>query len=473
MSQRVIFGRTDKDIDKYGIRGCGYLGKIVSYPAGRYEEMGEVQLDLAFPHCMLVMGKRGTGKSYTLGVMAESFGMMEAEQKDRLSVLIVDTMSVFHSLKTANSNAYEVDRLKSFNGLTPKGMGDYVHILMPKLAIAELEKSGHDVLYDQVLQLPLHEISVQDWLDLFGLTITDPVGTLLIKVIRTLQHKNDPYGYEDIYREIDNQKIFEGEGTNDSLKGTIQMIEDLGVFDKEGTPFSDIVKAGRMTILDISYLGRLGGFDIRNLIVSIIASHLMRARTLYTTLEMQAEANLIDEEVAKDITKEHPLVYMMIDEAHLFLPNKGKTIATDALIDWIKLGRHPGLSLILATQEPSALHQSAIKQADLIIAHNVTAAPDIEALKMAKQSYTSGTKDFDKLVSTMEFRRGLAVIMDDKTRKMELVCVRPRMTLHTGLDATLFPRVEKIRSADEKDSSQSKENNSSFGDLYGKKIGDD
>ena len=64
----------------------------------------------------------------------------------------------------------------------------------------------------------------------------------------------------------------------------------------------------------------------------------MRARTLYTTLEMQAEANLIDEEVAKDITKEHPLVYMMIDEAHLFLPAKGKTIATDALIDWMDSG---------------------------------------------------------------------------------------------------------------------------------------
>ena len=468
MAQKIIFGRTDKDINEYGIRGCGYLGKVVSYPAGRYEEIGEVHLDLAFPHCMLVLGKRGTGKSYTLGVIAESFGTLDEQQKNRLSVLIIDTMSVFHSLKTANTNSYEVERLKEFNNLTPKGLGDYVHILMPKLAINELEKDGHKILYDQVLQLPLHEISVQDWLDLFNLTITDPVGTLLINVIRILKQKNEPYGYEDIYREIDNQHVFDGGEAKESLKGTILMVEDIGVFDKEGTPFSDIIKAGRATILDISYLGRLGGFDVRNLIVSIIANHLMRARTLYTTLEMQAEANLIDEKVAKDITKEHPLVYMMIDEAHLFLPAKGKTIATDALIDWIKLGRHPGLSLILATQEPSALHESAIKQADLIIAHNVTAAPDIEALKMAKQSYTSGTKDFDRLVSTMEFRRGLAVVMDDKTRKMELVCVRPRMTLHTGLDATLFPREETLSSSDK---GGGKESDSGFGDLYGKKIG--
>ncbi|MCK5038325.1 MAG: DUF87 domain-containing protein, partial [Thermoplasmata archaeon] len=334
MVREEIFGREESLIEKVGKKGCCYLGKIVSYPAGRYEEGGAIYFDITSPHCILVVGKRGTGKSYTLGVMAESFGMLEPEQKDRLSVLIVDTMSVFHSLKTANSNDYEVGRLKEFNGLTPKGMGDYVHILMPQLAIRELEKAGHQVLYDQILQLPLHEISVQDWLDLFGLTMTDPVGTILIKVIRTLQKKGEPYGYEDIYQEIDDQKMFDSEGAKDSLKGTIQMVEDIGVFDKEGTPFSDIVKAGRMTILDISYLGRLGGFDVRNLIISIIASHLMRARTLYTTLEMQAEANLIDEEVAKDITKDHPLVYMMIDEAHLFLPAKGKTIATDALIDW-------------------------------------------------------------------------------------------------------------------------------------------
>ncbi len=467
MKQRTIFGRTDEQISEHGINGCGYIGKMVSYPAGRYEELGEVFLDLAYPHCMLVLGKRGTGKSYTLGVLAESFGTLEKEQRDRLAVLIIDTMSVFHSLKSANTNQFEIDRLKTFNDLEPCGMADNVKILMPRLAIRELEKAGHSIQYDHVLQLPLHEIKIQDWLDLFGLDITDPVGTLLVKVIRRLHEKGGPFGYEDINAEIDGELIQDDRRAKESLKGTFQMVEDLQIFDKEGTPFSEIIKAGQTTVLDISYLGRIGGFDVRNLIVSIIANHLMSQRTLYTTLEMQAEASLIDEEISKDITKEHPLVYMMIDEAHLFLPAKGKTLATDALIDWIKLGRHPGLSLILATQEPSALHESAIKQADILIAHNVTASPDIEALKLAKQSYTSGTQDFDRLVSSMEFRRGLAVLMDDKTRKQELVMIRPRMSLHTGVDATLFPPSSGRLATDDAEQERPK---TDFSDLYGKKM---
>ena len=56
--------------------GCCYIGKIVTYPAGRYEESGSVYLDITSPHCMLVVGKRGTGKSYTLGVIAEGFGLL-------------------------------------------------------------------------------------------------------------------------------------------------------------------------------------------------------------------------------------------------------------------------------------------------------------------------------------------------------------------------------------------------------------
>lgn len=199
------------------------------------------------------------------------------------------------------------------------------------------------------------------------------------------------------------------------------------------------MKGNQLSILDISYLGRIGGFDVRNLIISIIARHLLRERTLYTTLEMQAEAGLISTEISKDIAKEHPIVYMMIDEAHLFLPSTHETLSSETLIDWIKLGRHPGLSLILATQEPSALHESAIRQADIILAHNLTSNDDLEALGKAKQSFMSGKNDIQTIVSTMEFKKGLAVVFDDKTRKIEMVRIRPRLTLHTGVDASAIP----------------------------------
>jgi hypothetical protein len=438
VAREEIFGRDQRLVERHGKAGCAYMGKVVSYPAGRYEEVGSVFLDITSPHEMLVVGKRGTGKSYTLGVLMEGFGLLEEEYRRRIAVLAVDTMSVFHSLKRANTNEAELSRLRDFWDESPRGLEGYVRIFMPQLSIDALREGGQSVHYDDVLQLPLADVEPSDWLTVFDLKPTEPAGVLLIRVIDDLQRRGEAYGYEDIYGEIERQG--RDDGTRESLAGLFRLMEGLKVFDKEGTPYREIVKGGQLSVLDISYLGRIGGFDVRNLLIAIIGRRLLQERTLYTTLEMQSEAGLIEDDIAKDIALEHPLVYMLIDEAHLFLPAHAKTLATDVLVDWIKLGRHPGLSLIMATQEPSALHESAIRQADLIIAHNVTSRDDIDALGKAKQSFMTGKRDIQTLVSTMEFRRGLAVIFDDKTRKMEMCRVRPRLTLHTGVDASAIPR---------------------------------
>ena len=121
-----ILGRTQEKAKQHGTRGCGYMGKIVSYPGGRYEEAGAVYVDLTEPHCMLVLGKRGTGKSYTLGVILEGFSLLEEEVRQRLSIIVVDTMSVFHSLKTGNKNTGECARMKDFSDLKPQSLDNIV-----------------------------------------------------------------------------------------------------------------------------------------------------------------------------------------------------------------------------------------------------------------------------------------------------------------------------------------------------------
>ncbi|MEE9150270.1 MAG: DUF87 domain-containing protein [Thermoplasmata archaeon] len=434
MTREEIFGREESLVERVGKKGCCYLGKIVSYPAGRYEESGAVYLDITSPHCMLVVGKRGTGKSYTLGVVAEGFGMLEEKVRERIAVLVLDTMSVFHSLKSVNTNQEETTRLGDFNDLKPRDFGDYAKVFLPKLTIEKIRAEGKEVSFDEVLQLPLRDISIHDWLSLLDLKPTEPTGVLLVKVIDALLSRGEAFGYEKVYEKIEQERA--EDHVKSSLTNLFKMVEELKVFDKVGTPLKSMVKGGQLSVLDISYLGRIGGFDVRNLILGVIGRKLLSERTLYTLLEMQAEANLIDSELEESIAKEHPLVYMLIDEAHLFLPALQKTLASDVLIDWIKLGRHPGLSLILATQEPSALHETAIRQSDIILAHNVTASDDITALGKAKQSFMSGSKDIQKIVSTMEFKKGLAVLFDDKTRKMEMVMIRPRMSLHAGMDAS-------------------------------------
>ncbi|MFW6304801.1 MAG: ATP-binding protein, partial [Candidatus Saliniplasma sp.] len=300
----------------------------------------------------------------------------------------------------------------------------------------EAGKDGYELFYDLSLKLKLSDVTISEWLELFDVKLTEPTGILLQKVLTEL--KNEDYSFDDIYTTI--EKISKEEKAVKALRGYFQMMEELKLFSKKGMG-SQIAEGGKITVLDISYLGRIGDFELRNLIVSIFARKQMAQRTLYTTIEMQAQAGLVDSDTSEDITEEHPLIYMLIDEAHLFLPNNDETLATGPLIDWIKLGRHPGLSLILATQEPSAVHDSAIRQSDLIIAHNLTARDDVAALGMAKQSYMKN--GLDEMVGQMEFRRGLALVFDDKTRRTQLCMVRPRHTLHTGIDASALTAEER------------------------------
>ncbi len=398
--------------------------------------MGRTYLDIVSPHCMLVVGKRGTGKSYTLGVLAEGFAKLDPRHSSRVALVLVDTMSVFHSLKKENTNLREIQRMKDF-GIEPCSWLDKVRVLVPQVAIDKAKDTDNELHYDEVLTLPLSDVELHEWLTLFDIKLTDPVGTLLSKVISILSQE-DYYDFQDIYTQIEETSA--EQELKDSLVNLFRIIENTGLFSKHGTE-SPIAVGGAITVLDISYLGRIGSYALRNLVVSVFARKQMAERTLYTTIEMQSQAGLVESKTSKDITEDHPLIYMLIDEAHLFLPNGYETLATGPLIDWIKLGRHPGLSLILATQEPSALHESAIRQSDVIIAHNLTARDDVAALGMAKQSYMKN--GLEEMVGKMEFKRGLAMVFDDKTRKLQLCRIRPRYTLHTGIDASALTREER------------------------------
>ncbi len=413
------------------------MGRNVSYPGGEYEEMGKTYIDIVSPHCMLVVGKRGTGKSYTLGVIAEGFAKLKEKYSNRVSLVLIDTMSVFHSLKKENTNEQEIQAMERF-GIEPKIWDDVIRIFVPKVAVEEAKKEGKEVYRDEVLTLPLSKVEVHEWLSLFGLDITEPVGTLLSQVVSDLKENQANFSFEDIRRKINEKET--DKDKKETLKNLFSMIEELGIFSKEDMDLQ-IAEGGRITVLDISYLGRLGKHELRNLIVSVFAREQMSKRTLYTTLEMQSQADMIEDDETESITEEYPIIYMLIDEAHLFLPSDGETISSRPLIDWIKLGRHPGLSLILATQEPSALHPSAIRQSDMIIAHNMTSKGDLDALKLAKQSYMK--KGLDEMVGKMQFRRGLTIILDDKTRNIQMCRVRPRHTLHSGVDASALPEEER------------------------------
>jgi hypothetical protein len=139
-------------------------------------------------------------------------------------------------------------------------------------------------------------------------------------------------------------------------------------------------------------------------------------------------------------TKETPLTWIFIDEAHEFLPLVGKTAASDALIQLLREGRQPGVSIVLATQQPGQIHRDVMTQSDIVISHRVTSKPDLDALSYIMQTYLS--ESIKKYMNDLPSLKGSAIILDDNSERIYPMRVRPRFTWHGG-EAPTAMSVEK------------------------------
>jgi hypothetical protein len=125
-----------------------------------------------------------------------------------------------------------------------------------------------------------------------------------------------------------------------------------------------------------------------------------------------------------------PMVWMMIDEAHQFIPNEGLTAASDPILTLIKEGREPGVSLLLITQMPNKLNHEALAQTDVVISHKLTSEADIKSLRSIMQTYM--TEDIQTYINSLPRQKGAAIVLDDNSERVYTLQVRPRISWHAG-----------------------------------------
>jgi hypothetical protein len=195
----------------------------------------------------------------------------------------------------------------------------------------------------------------------------------------------------------------------------------------------DIVAGGQVTVLDVSpYATMASGWEIKALVVGLISRTLFNQRMLARKTEEFKSVDAAMHYFSKDTEEKmtEPLVWLAIDEAHELLPHDGKTAASDALITILREGRQPGISLILATQQPAKIHTDVMTQSDTVLAHRLTAQMDTEALGQLTQSYmrTGLVDEIDHLPRV----KGAAVVFDDANERIFPVQMRPRFTWHGG-----------------------------------------
>jgi len=436
MAYNMVVGRDAADKKSFGDRGLVYIGKGY-VKMGQYTSLSnKIFMDIARSHVVLVAGKRGSGKSYTIGVLAEELSALPKEASENIASIIFDTMGIYWTMKFKNEKDKEL--LQEW-GLKQKNLP--VKIFVPFGHYdAYLEKG---IPADDIFALDVNEMNPEDWILTFGLDLINPVAVLIQRILTKLKDEGN-YDLEDVLDKIEKEEKATQEIKNAAM-GLFEAANTWGIFAKKGeepTKIEDLINAGTTSVLDLSVYNAVGVFNIRALAISLLSRKIFNSRmSSRKEEEIESVAKGLDY-YSGGMKKENPLVWIFIDEAHEFLPLNGKTVATDALIQLLREGRQPGISIVLATQQPGQIHTDVMTQSDIIIAHRVTSKPDVEALNYIMQSYVleSIKKQMDDLPSL----KGSAILLDDNSERIYSMQIHPRFTWHGGEAPTAIRPEKKL-----------------------------
>ena len=410
---KICVGRDEEDQEKHGLEGTGLIGKHLVGEGHEAHTANPVYLDLARPHVMGIFGKRGTGKSYSMGTIAAE--LKDADISNNLSTIIIDSMGVYWSMKKPNERAAGI--LENW-GFKPDNYDANIYIPEGKTD----DFSEKEIPYDETFMLNPGELTTDEWAMALNIDINSDMGILLDRTISKLkENAGQDYRLKHILKGI-KKFDFEKE-TVRGLENRLENADDWGIFGEESS-LEKFTDRGEMSIIDMSVFGEMSsGWSVRALVVAILSKRILRQRMDARRVEEMDEMHGFEQ-------NEMPITWMLIDEAHQFIPSDGETPATKPLLKWVKVGREPGVSLVLATQQPAKLHPNALSQCDLILSHRLTAKQDIEALGEIMQSYMR--KDIHQYIDALPDEVGTGIVLDDNSERIFPIKMRPRKSWHAG-----------------------------------------
>ena len=364
---------------------------------------------------VFICGKRGSGKSYTLGVIIEE---LFAQEQGKAVLLIADPMGIYHTMALANENQWDEVRQA---GLLTEGFpirlivpGDPLECFGDAEIVQRLQANGVE---PTPLWINAHDLSADAWCELFSLEINNPMGIAMWRVVDALHEDQQYFNISDILASLRKDTRAKG-STVEALENRLTAAQRWGFFSENPIDLTDVFSLDHINVLDLSVIDA-GTKGLRNLVLDIIARRLFTERTKMRRREEFGMETAL------------PRVWMAIDEAHQFVPQGKGSLCKEMLIRWVKEGRQPGLSLIVATQQPSAIDSELLSQCDLIMAHKITTWDDINALDKLSSTYMEGNlKGYIRQLD----RRGDALLVDDETESVNTIRVRPRRSAHGGAE---------------------------------------
>jgi len=385
------------------------------FPLGRVAESSglsgdlwgkPVHLDTRQAQVVGVFGVRGSGKSYTLGVVAENLS-----KAHRAGVVLFDPMGIFFSLGQANASQDQAARLRRDHALEPAGIP--VTVLTAGAEARDID--GH-------FRVAASSVRHEQWATLFGLDpLSSPQARLLRRVLELIRagyqssegvpvQPQAAFGLEAITRCLEQAEEFqEGEdapttSTRAGLLARFRAALSWGLFNEVGTAPEQLCRPGQITVVDVS------SPDLD-----------------------EARRGLVLGQLASALGRMEPGTprWLLVDEAHQVVPARRATAATPPMRHLARRGPRRGCGLVLATQRPGSTDPRLLDHVDVIFSHQLIHKADLARLRDCIPADVPAEMRDGAFLRALP--PGLALVGD---RALEdralLVQVRPRLSLHAG-----------------------------------------
>lgn len=415
-----------------------------------------VLFDVSGERVVAAFGKRGSGKSYTLGVLMETLAAGPDSSLGAIAcpraALLLDTLNVFWSLaypfNDDESSPVRVEgrKLARGAGLGVESMN--IRVFVP----AGSEAPGVSF---EPFSIAYASLGVDDWGALLETDIySERIGQLLHEVwIKTVeegwtdgvQHVAPvrDYSVDNLTACLESDPDIEAtyaSETRRALRQRLGAIRRNPVFQDEGTPMSRLLEAGVVSVLEMNRMSD----ELRRVTAAVLIRQILnqRARAAEAGKLLQFKPDLTDEERAAleaEVASLPPRTTVAIDEAQNVLPSERQVRSTEAFVKFVREGRNHGLSMFITSQQPTSIDSRMMAQVDTLIIHKLTVRGDLDAVARHLKTneprsvkYAARELSFQDLVRSLD--RGQALISNTESERHFMVTIRPRVTPHAGVE---------------------------------------
>ncbi len=336
---------------------------------------------------LAVLATTGSGKSYAVGVIVE-----ELADKN-IPVVIIDPHGEYSSMRYENDNPKD-KQLMDFFEVQPKGY-----------EIMEFSPDVKINLNAKPLRFEDKNLSPQEIIQMLPTKPTPSQIGLIYSAIKDLKDRKKEYTLEDIINEISNMES----NAKWNIINMMDVIKSTGLFSKNAIKIVDLVKRGKITIINL----RGVSIDIQQLVVQRIVSEIFEQRKLGKI----------------------PPLLLVIEEAHNYVPEREVTYASKIIRNVASEGRKFGLGLCVVTQRPARIDKNILSQCNTQIILRVTNPNDLKAITYAEHSFT----DLDKEIRNLSV--GSAVLLGMEVPLF--IRVRVRRSKHGGEAPSLQLDIDK------------------------------